>query len=198
MERMTQIFRYATRIIDLRDPLGHLAEHASIVDFLEGLAVQMLTRALADQQDHRRRILERGVHAYRGVRRAGPARDDCHAGSTGELADCFGHIGRGSFVPADDGLDAFGLIVQRVEYGKKTLAGNTEHTFDTMRQQGIDYKSRTSGGGGSGNIRQRHCDEASSRVGRLVGQRVADGLRQLTPSRWPVSPERAMSASRSG
>jgi hypothetical protein len=35
-----------------------------------------------------------------------------------------------------------------------------------MRQQGIDYKARTSGGGGSGNVRQRHCDEASSRVGR--------------------------------
>jgi hypothetical protein len=100
------------------------------------------------------------------VRRAGSARDERDAWAPGQLADGFSHIGRGSFVPAHDGLDTLGLIMQRVEHGKKTLTGNAENTFDTMRQQGIDYKARTSGGGGSGNVRQRHCDEASSRVGR--------------------------------
>src|SRR4030095_2323985 len=59
-------------------PLGEAErsrpEHLPVVDFLERLAVALAARDLADEQDHRRRVLERGVHADRRVARPGGAR----------------------------------------------------------------------------------------------------------------------------
>ena len=81
----------------------------------------------------------------------GPRVTKRDAGATSEFADSFRHVGGSGFVPADDGLNAFGLVMQRVEYGKKTLARYGENAFDAVRQQGIDQKTRTSGGGGCRN-----------------------------------------------
>ena len=65
-----------------RHPLGDAAEHLPVVDLLERLAPAHRARDLADQQDHRRRILARDVHAVASrwwrPARASPSR--CRAG----------------------------------------------------------------------------------------------------------------------
>ena len=57
-------------VVHRRHPLRHLAEHARVVELLERLAAEVAPRHLADEQDQRRRVLVRGVHADRGVGRA--------------------------------------------------------------------------------------------------------------------------------
>ena len=59
--------------VDLRHPFGERREHLAEIDLLEGLAVDLMARDLADQHDHRRRILKGGMDADRGVAGPGPA-----------------------------------------------------------------------------------------------------------------------------
>ena len=70
------VFGDALGAIDLRGPLGHAAVHPPIVDLLERFAIDEVAADLADEHDHRRRILHGGVDADRGVRRARAARDE--------------------------------------------------------------------------------------------------------------------------
>ena len=86
------VLRDPVGAVDLRDPLRHRAEHPPVVDLLEGLALLLVGGDLADEQDQRRRVLERGVHADRRVRRAGAARDDRDARPAGELPVGVGHV----------------------------------------------------------------------------------------------------------
>jgi hypothetical protein len=116
----------------LRDPLGHLTEHPPIVDFLECLAIHVFAGALADEEDHRCGILERGVNADGCVRCAGSARDERDTWSAGQFADGFGHVGGGGFVAADDCFDAAGFVVEGIEDGEEAFAGYAEHTLDTV------------------------------------------------------------------
>ena len=51
---MRHQFGDALFIINLRHPFGDGAEHAAIINFLEGFAVCLLNRDLADQQHQRR------------------------------------------------------------------------------------------------------------------------------------------------
>ena len=150
MKRVAQIFGNALRIVDLRDPLRHLAEHAPIVDFLESLTVEMFARALADQQDHRRGVLKRGMHADRRMCCTRPACDERDAWTPRQFADRFRHVRCRGFVAADDGLDLFGLVVQRIQHGEKALAGHAENTFDSVREQGIDDETRAGSASGIG------------------------------------------------
>ena len=71
-EGARDVLRDAVGAVDLRDPFRHRPEHAPVVDLLERLALLLVGSDLADEQDQRRRVLERGVHADGGVRRAGP------------------------------------------------------------------------------------------------------------------------------
>ena len=66
-------FRNARRIVDLGRPFRHRAEHGAVVEFLERLALAHVARDLADEQDHRRRILLarcacRATHWWRRAR----------------------------------------------------------------------------------------------------------------------------------
>ena len=83
VEGARDVFGQAVGRVDLADPLREAerarAEHLPVVDLLEGLAVALVARDLADEQDHRRRVLERGVQADRGVARARPARHEAQA-----------------------------------------------------------------------------------------------------------------------
>ena len=90
---------------------------------------------LADEQDHRRRILERGVHADRGVAGAGPARDHGDAGLAGELAIGFRHVGGASLVARVDQREAVAHVVERVEHLEIALAGHAERHLDAVDQQ---------------------------------------------------------------
>ena len=77
-----------------------------VVDFLEGFAVALVAGDVADEQHHRRRILERGVHADRCVGGARPARDEADAGPAGQLAVRLGHEGGAALLAVDDEADA--------------------------------------------------------------------------------------------
>ncbi|MNL15555.1 hypothetical protein D3C87_1365460 [compost metagenome] len=128
-------FRDAVGAVDLRHPLGHLPEHPAVVDFLERLALHEIVAHLADKQDHRRGVLERGVHADAGVGGAGAARDKADAGLAGQLAIGLGHIGGAAFLAADDRLDRIGVLVERVDAGQIAFAGNHEYAARAMDAQ---------------------------------------------------------------
>ena len=76
--------------VDLLDPLGHLAEHAAEVDLLERLAAAHGAPDLADEDDHRGRILAADMDAGRRIGRTRPARHHEDAGAAGELAPGLG------------------------------------------------------------------------------------------------------------
>jgi hypothetical protein len=66
------VFRDALHAVDLRHPFRHLAVHAAVIDFLEGFALGELVADLADEDDHRGRILEAGMDPDRAVGAPGP------------------------------------------------------------------------------------------------------------------------------
>ena len=84
VEGAGDVLGQAVGVVHLGDPLGEAeragAEHLPVVDFLEGLAVALLARHLADEDDERRRVLEGGVDADRGVARARAAGDEAVPG----------------------------------------------------------------------------------------------------------------------
>ncbi|KAG1443655.1 hypothetical protein G6F57_018039 [Rhizopus arrhizus] len=104
-ERAREVFGDAVGAVDLCDPLGHLAEHAAVVDFLEGFTLHEVIAHLAHEQDHRRGGLVGGVHADAGVGGARAARHEADAGLAGQLAVGIGHHGRAAFLTADGDLD---------------------------------------------------------------------------------------------
>ena len=82
-------------------PFRHRAEEGAIVHLLERVAVAEGALDLADEQQHRRRIVSRDMHARRSVGRAGAARDEADARAPGRLAHRFGHHRRARLVAAD-------------------------------------------------------------------------------------------------
>ena len=79
MKRAAHIFGDARGVINLSGPFGQRCEHLPEVDLLKALAVEEAALCLADEQDHRGRILPCDMDARTRVRGAGPARD--HANS---------------------------------------------------------------------------------------------------------------------
>ena len=136
LEGARQVFGDALGAVDLRHPLGHLAVHAAVVDFLERFAVDEIVAHLADEQDHRRRILIRRVHADRGVGGARSARDEADARLARQLAVGFSHEGGAAFLAVDDEADA--RIVQGIEHVEVAFARHAKSGVDTMDLQGID------------------------------------------------------------
>lgn len=101
-ESAIQILGDALSIIDLRDPLGHLGKHPAIIDFLEGLAVQVLACDLSDQQDHRSRVLHGDMQTATGVGGTGTAGYETDAGFTREFAFGLSHVSSTTLVAAHD------------------------------------------------------------------------------------------------
>ena len=124
------------------DPLGEAeragAEHLPVVDLLERLAVALLARHLADEHDQRRRVLERGVDADRGVARARAAGDEADARPPAQLALRLGHEAGAALVAAGDEADALAVLVEAVEDGEEALAGHAERGVDALRDQRLD------------------------------------------------------------
>ena len=138
MEGLAHQLGQAPRIVDLRHPFRERAEHAPVIHFLECLALGLVARHLADEEDHRRRILERGMDADRGVGGAGSAGDEADAGLAGELAVALRHVGGAAFLPAGDDADAALRAVQRIERREIALARHAEHVIDAVDQQLVD------------------------------------------------------------
>src|ERR1700712_4237557 len=91
------------------------AEHLPIVDLLKRLTIALIARDLANEQDHRRAVLKRGVHADARIGGARPASDEADAGSSAELALRLGHEGSAALLPARDETDAISMLVEAVE-----------------------------------------------------------------------------------
>ena len=136
LEGARDVFGDAVGAVDLRDPLGHLAVHAAVVDLLERLAVHEVEADLADEQDHRRRVLVGGVHADRGVGGARAARDEADARPARHLAVGFGHERGAAFLAVDDEADA--RVVQRVEHVEVALARHAEGGVDAVDLECVD------------------------------------------------------------
>ncbi len=122
--------------VDLRHPLRHRAEHVAVVDLLERLAPHHLAADLADQEDQRRRVLERGVDAARGVRRPGAARHHADTRAAGELAVGVGHVGGADLVAAGDEADRG--VVEGVEHGQIALAGHAVGHVHPVHDELVD------------------------------------------------------------
>ncbi|MNT29580.1 hypothetical protein D3C72_1653300 [compost metagenome] len=60
------------------------------------------------------------------MRGAGAPRDKADAGTPGQLAMRFGHVGGGRFVPAGDHAHAVAMLVQAVEHGQIAFARHAE------------------------------------------------------------------------
>ncbi len=129
-------------VLDLAHPLGEAerarAEHLAVVDLLEGLAIALRARHLANEQDHRRRILKRGVHPDARVRRPRAAGDEADAGSACELALRLGHEGGPALLSAGDEADSVAVLMKAVEHGEITFARHAEDGVDTLGDQGFD------------------------------------------------------------
>jgi hypothetical protein len=102
--------------IDLRHPLRHRTEHASVIDFLERLALHEVGAHLADEQNHRRRILKRGVYADGCIGRTRSARYQTDARLACHLSIRLGHVGRAILVTARNQPDAVAHGIQRVQH----------------------------------------------------------------------------------
>ena len=116
--------------------LAMRAEHRAIVELLERLALAHVARDLADEQDHRRGVLPRDMHAGRRIGGARPAGDEADAGPAGRLADGFRHDRRAALLPADGDGDV--AVVAGVERGDIALARHAEHVTHAMNDELID------------------------------------------------------------
>ena len=96
-----------------------------------------MARDLADQHDHRRRILKRGVDADRGVAGTRPARHQQYPGLAAQFAVGLGHKGGTALLAAGHETD-FGRVVERVEDFEIALAGDAEGHLDAMGAQRRD------------------------------------------------------------
>ena len=144
VEGARDVFGHAVRVVDLGDPLREAeragAEHLAVVDFLERLAIALLARDLADEQDHRRRVLERGVHADARVGRARAAGDEADAGAPAQLALRVGHERGAAFLPACDEAHAIGVLMKAVEHREVALARHAEGSVDALLDQAFDQR----------------------------------------------------------
>ena len=165
VKRARDDLRYARRIVDLRRPFGHRAEHGAVVEFLERLALAHVARHLADEHDERRRILARDVDAGRRVGGARPAGDEADARTAGRLADRLRHHRGAALLPAHgDGEIA---VVKRVEHREIALARHAEDVAHAVNAQLIDQNL----GGGPHIVltAHRHLQRSHSRLIRRAG-----------------------------
>ena len=119
--------------VDLDDPLGDAPEHLLVVDLLERLAPAVLARHLADEQDQRRGVLHRRVHAGRGVRRARAARDHAHAGPTGQLAVGVRGVRGRRLVAAGDHAQPVAMRIEPVQQRQIALARHAERKLHVVQ-----------------------------------------------------------------
>jgi hypothetical protein len=130
-------------VIHFGDPLRHRAEDGAIVDFLERLASVHVGSDLADEDDHRGRILHRRVDADRGIGRARPARDKAQPRLSGQFAPGRRHEGGTAFVAAKDELQRPARVVERVEHREIAFAGHAETAPGAEGDQAVDEELAT-------------------------------------------------------
>ena len=129
-------FGNAGGIVDLADPFGEFGEGAAELHLLESLALAGIALDLADEQDHRHRILPRDVKAGRRVGGAGTTGDHADARFAGQLAPGVRHHRRAALLAADEHLDI--AVMQCIEHRKKALARHAGNALDAICLQSFD------------------------------------------------------------
>ena len=122
--------------IDVPRRLGEAAERACVVDLLPGLTALERPRHVPDEQDQRRRVLHRGMHADGRLGRPRAAGDEADPGPAGELAVRLGGVRGALLVAAGDEPDR--RVVKRVEHGQEALARQAEREVDPVQLELVD------------------------------------------------------------
>ena len=146
-------------LVDLGGPFRQRGEHLPVVDFLERVAPGVGKRDLAYEQQQRRAVLHRHVHADRPVTGARAAGDEGRGGSAGQLAVGFRHVHRGPLEPAGDELQLLVVVVETVEHIEVALARHGEHVVDALCDQrvGQDFPAHAGREATLAGLRQIHA-----------------------------------------
>ena len=141
---------------------GEPADRGRLVDLLERLTAAEGSVDLADDDEHRRRVLAGRVDPDRQVRGADGSGPECRSRSTSELAVGFGHERRGAFVADRDDADAGGL--ESFQETEEALARHGEGVANPGGAKGIGDESPDGPRAGLGRLGRR-----------LVGRGLARG-----------------------
>ena len=136
MKGAADVFGQAFDLVNLGRPLGDGAEHRAVVDLLEGFAVAVGTRDLADKHNHRRAVLFRDMDARAGICGARPACDEQHAGLARHLAMRLGHHRGPALLSTDDILDI--AVIEPVQRCQKAFARHREDPRYSLDTELID------------------------------------------------------------
>ena len=144
VEGARHVFGQSVSALNFCHPLGQAqragAEHLAVVDFLEGLAVTLVAGHLADEQHHRRAVLERRVHANAGVGGTGPAGHKTHPWAAREFALGLGHEGCTALLAAGDETNPLGVLKKAVQHGQVTFARHTEAGVYALFDQRLNQR----------------------------------------------------------
>jgi hypothetical protein len=105
-----------------------------VVDLLEGFALHGVAGDLADEQDHRRRVLLGDVDPGAGVGGAGSPGGEADAGPPGELAIGLRHHGGPAFLAAYQEAQV-GRIEKRIEHRQIAFARHAEGQVGAVNPQ---------------------------------------------------------------
>ena len=123
------------RLAGLGGPFRQPADGRDRLDLLERLVPAMRVLDLADDREHRGRVLAGRVDADGEIRGPDAARAEADGGSTRELAVGLGHERGAALVAGGDDADAG--ITERVEEAQERFAGHGERVADAGAAQGV-------------------------------------------------------------
>jgi len=162
------MFGDARRIVDPRCPFADRPKEGRKIDLLEPLAPLHAARDIADEQNHRLRILMRDMHPDAGIGRARAAGNKGDAGPPGHAPVGAGHEAGAAFLTAGHHVD-FGPLRQGIEHGEEAFPRHREDPLAPLLGQTIDQQR----GGALHGIRHvtlsRFCVPAST-TGRAAAQ----------------------------
>ena len=122
--------------VDLPRRLRDAAEHLRVVELLPRLPPAERARHLPHEEEHRRRVLLRRVHADRRLRRTGATRHEADPGTPGELPVRLRRVRRTLLVAARHEAD--GRVVERVENRQVALARQAEGEVGAVQLELVD------------------------------------------------------------
>ena len=131
----TTVGRSATAVAAPARMAGQAADRRRLVDLLERLAAAERALDLADEGEHRRRVLARGVDPDREVGGADGARAERRRRPAGELAVGLRHERGRALVARGDDADPGRL--EALEQAEEALAGHRERVADAGGPQGV-------------------------------------------------------------
>ena len=117
--------------------LGDAAIDPTVIQFLKRLAPPLMARILADEQQHRRGILKRGVDADHGIGGAGPPGDKTNPRLAAQLAAGLGHISGPAFLATRYQPDAPAVMIKSVQRAQVTFAGDAERVGHPVGRQAV-------------------------------------------------------------